>query len=114
MTNQDFDREGADWIAEMLSDDVGAFVPSEFCDLVIDTERQIREDTGDADMDHATMAERLMAIFEADPKLPTQTGAITPMLIFEVLHWEDEFRAMAGPPRTVRPSPPGWRPSSAF
>ena len=57
-------------------------------------------------MDHASMAERLMAIFEADPAVPTEAGTITARLIFEVLHWEDEFRAMAGMPRDVRPSPP--------
>ncbi|MGE3857408.1 MAG: hypothetical protein AB7G21_10685 [Dehalococcoidia bacterium] len=107
MTDRDLEREGADWIAEMISDQVGAFVPSEFCDLVLETERRVRAETGDEAMDHAAMAERLMAIFEADPAVPTEAGAINARLIFEVLHWEDEFRAMAGTPRTVRPSPPG-------
>ncbi len=107
MNNRDLEREGADWIAEMVSDQVGAFVPSEFCDLVLATERQVREDTGDESLDHAGMAERLMAIFEADASIPTEAGTITARLIFEVLHWEDEFRAMAGMPRSVRPSPPG-------
>ena len=102
MTNPDLEREGADWIAEMVSDEVGAFVPSEFCDLVLATERQIREESGDPEMDHATMALRLMAIFESDPTVPTQDGAISAMLIVEVLHWEDEFRAMSGVPRNVR------------
>ena len=107
MTNRDLEREGADWIAEMVSDQVGAFVPSEFCDLVLDTERRVRAETGDEAMDHASMSTRLMAIFDADPAVPTEAGTITAQLIFEVLHWEDEFRAMAGSPRTVRPSPPG-------
>ncbi|MDA0301801.1 MAG: hypothetical protein O2822_04680 [Chloroflexi bacterium] len=108
MTNPDLEREGADWIAEMVSDQVGAFVPSEFCDLVVATEREVRAETGDAEMDHATMAQRLMAIFEADPSVPTDVGTISTALVFEVLHWEDEFRAMAGAPRTVRPSPRDW------
>lgn len=107
MTDPDLEREGADWIAEMVSDQVGAFVPAEFCDLVLATERRVRDDTGDEAMDHASMAERLMAIFDADPTVPTEAGTIDARLIFEVLHWEDEFRAMAGTPRTVRPSPPG-------
>ena len=47
-----------------------------------------------------------ITIFEADPAVPTEAGTITARLIFEVLHWEDEFRAMAGMPRDVRPSPP--------
>ena len=54
------------------------------------------------------MAQRLMAIFEADPSVPTDVGTISTALVFEVLHWEDEFRAMAGAPRTVRPSPRDW------
>jgi hypothetical protein len=31
-----------------------------------------------------------------------KTGAITPNLVEEILHWEDECRAMAGNPRNVR------------
>lgn len=108
MTNPELEREGADWIAEMVSDQVGAFVPSEFCDLVLATEHRVREESGDPAIDHATMADRLMAIFATHPALPTQAGAISALLIFEVLHWEDEFRAMSGAPRQVRPSPPGW------
>lgn len=97
-------QEGADWIAEMLSDELGGFVPSELCDLVIITEEQVRTEADDPEMDHATMAKRLMAIFEADPEIPTQDGAVTEFVVLEILHWEDEFRAMAGSPRTVRRS----------
>lgn len=89
----------------MVSDEIGVFVPSEFCDLVFATERRVRDESGDPDMDHATMAQRLMAIFEADPTIPTQTGGISAMLVLEILHWEDEFRAMSGAPRNVRRSP---------
>jgi hypothetical protein len=55
-------------------------------------------------MDHVTMAKRVMAIFEDDPEVPTQEGAVSEFIIREILYWEDEFRTMAGSPRTVRPS----------
>lgn len=97
-------EEGADWIAEMVSEDLGGFVPAELCDLVIDAEIKIREETGDDEMDHASMAARIMAVFRADPEIPDNEHAINEFLLREILHWEDEFRAMAGAPRTVRPS----------
>ncbi|MEX1022550.1 MAG: hypothetical protein WD058_05330 [Dehalococcoidia bacterium] len=103
-----FDRktleEGADWIAEMVSDELGGFIPAELCDLVIETELKVRAETGDEDMDHASMTTRIMDIFRADPEVPTQEGAVSDYVVREILHWEDEFRAMAGAPRTVRPS----------
>ena len=97
-------QEGADWIAEMVSDDLASFIPSELCDLVMETEKRVREESGDHAIDHQTMAARLMAIFEADPDVPTQQGAVSEGLLREILQWEDEFLAMAGQPRTVRPS----------
>lgn len=97
-------QEGADWIAEMASDDLGGFIPAEFCDLVMEAEELIREESGDAEMDHATMAARMMARFEADPDVPMQHGKITAALITEILHWEDEFLYMAGHTRRVRQS----------
>lgn len=97
-------EEGADWIAEMVSEELGGFIPAELCDLVIETEIQIRVETSDEDMDHDSMAERIMEVFEADPSVPTQEGAVSVFIVREILHWEDEFRAMAGHPRTVRPS----------
>lgn len=97
-------EEGADWIAEMVSEELGGFVPSELCDLVILTEEKIREEVGDPEMDHASMAKRVMDIFKDDPEVPTQEGAVSEFIIREILHWEDEFRTMAGSPRTIRPS----------
>ena len=97
-------HEGADWIAEMVSDDLESFIPSELCDLVMETEERLREEAGDPAIDHRTMATRLMAIFEAEPDVPTQEGAISEGLLLEILQWEDEFRAMAGQPRNVRRS----------
>ncbi len=49
------------------------------------------------------MASKLIPVFEAEG-VPVKEGAVTPMLLEEILHWEDEFLAMAGEPRTVRSS----------
>ena len=97
-------EEGADWIAEMVSEELGGFIPAELCDLVIETELKIREETGDELMGHDEMTRRIMEIFRADPDIPTQEGAVSDFIVREILHWEDEFRAMAGHPREVRPS----------
>jgi len=97
-------EEGADWIAEMVSEELGGFIPSELCDLVIETELKIREESGDELMDHGTMTQKIMEIFRDDPDVPTQEGAVSDFIVREILHWEDEFRAMAGSPREVRPS----------
>ncbi len=97
-------EEGADWIAEMVTEELGGFIPSELCDLVIVTEEKIRTEVGDPEMDHASMAKRIMVVFEEDPEVPTQDGAVSEFIIREILHWEDEFRTMAGSPRTIRPS----------
>ncbi len=94
--------EGADWIAEMLSGELDSFVPSELCDIVMEAEQKVRDDTGDARMSHDEMAKRLMVIFEADPDIPTQEGAVSEYLVREILHWEDEFLVLAGSPRDVR------------
>ena len=94
--------EGADWIAEMLSAELESFVPSELCDIVMEAEQKVRDETGDQRMSHDEMARRLMATFEADPEIPTQEGAVSEYLVREILHWEDEFRVLAGAPRDVR------------
>lgn len=94
--------EGADWIAEMLSDELDSFVPSELCDIVMGAEQKVRDEASDPHMSHDEMAKRLMAIFEADPQIPTQEGAVSEYLVREILHWEDEFLTMAGVPRNVR------------
>ena len=94
--------EGADWIAEMLSAELESFVPSELCDIVMEAEQKVRDETGDQRMPHDEMAKRLMATFEADPEIPTQEGAVSEYLVREILHWEDEFLVLAGSPRDVR------------
>jgi len=108
MVDENIEQEGADWVAAMISDQFESFVPSMFCDMVFATERQIRADSGDAAMDHATMTDRLMEAFIEDPDVPTDNGAVMPNLIFEILHWEDQFRSMAGQERNLRP-PTGQR-----
>jgi hypothetical protein len=95
-------EEGADWIAEMVSEELGGFIPAELCDLVIETELKIRAETGDETMDHESMTARIMDVFREDPEVPTQEGAVSDFVVREILHWEDEFRAMAGEPRTLR------------
>ena len=102
-----FDRklaeEGADWIAEMVSEDLGGFIPAELIDLVMELEVKLRDEHADPEMDHQAMAERLLPLIEAEG-VPTQTGGVSHHLLVEILHWEDEFLAMAGHPRTVRAS----------
>ncbi len=104
MVDPSIAREGADWIAEMVSEELGGFIPSELCDLVMETEHEIRTETNDHEMDHSSMARRIMEVFESDEEIPTQEGAVTVYVVIEILHWEDEFLAMAGHPRNVRPS----------
>jgi hypothetical protein len=94
-------QEGADWIAEMVSEDLGGFVPSELIDLVMEFESKVRNETGDHEMDHQSMVNRLVPLLEEDG-VPMKDGAVTPHLLGEILHWEDEFLAMAGHPRNVR------------
>lgn len=100
--NEQLLEEGADWIAEMLSTEMGGFIPAELCDLVIQAEAQIRVDLNDPLMDHQTMAAHVMKELEKDPYIPTGEGKVSEFIIAEILHWEDEFRAMAGHPRYVR------------
>jgi hypothetical protein len=96
-------QEGADWIAEMVSDDLGGFIPAELIDMVMELEVTIRAERSDPELDHRTVAELMMPMMEAEG-IPTQQGGVTSQLLYEILHWEDEFLAMAGRPRTVRPS----------
>jgi hypothetical protein len=94
-------QEGADWIAEMVSEDLGGFVPAELIDLIMEFEGKVRAETNDAELDHQTMVTRLVPMLEEDG-VPMKEGAVTPSLIGEILHWEDEFLSMAGHPRKIR------------
>lgn len=94
-------QEGADWIAEMVSEDLGGFVPAELIDLIMEFEGKVREETKDPELDHQSMVNRLVPMLEEDG-VPMKEGAVTPSLIAEILHWEDEFLSMAGHPRKIR------------
>jgi len=94
-------EEGADWIAEMVSEDLGGFIPAELVDLIMEFETQIRTSENDPEMNHATMTEKLIPLLDAEG-VPLKEGALTPSVIAEILFWEDEFYAMAGQTRKIR------------
>jgi len=94
--------ECANWVAEQLSEEFGGFIAAEVIDAVLEFEVEIRLAHADPQMDHATMAGHLLdRLHEEGAPTHERWGVTTPLLI-EVLHWEDEFRALAGRPRSVR------------
>ena len=95
--------ECADWVAEQMTEEFGGFIAAELIDLVIEEEEKIRIEHDDPLMDHRTMSERLMAPLEEEG-VPIKKGAVSRELVEEILHWEDEFRGLAGQARNVRPS----------
>jgi hypothetical protein len=99
--NKKLSEEGADWIAEMVSEDLGGFVPAELVDLIMEFEIQIRTSENDPEMGHKMMTEKLIPLLEAEG-VPLKEGALTPGVIEEILFWEDEFYAMAGQTRKIR------------
>lgn len=107
MSMESLDRalleEGANWIAEMISDDFNGFVPAELIDLLMELEQKIRVESNDPQMDHWTMAERMIPVLEGEG-VPTEQGGFTAEVLYEIFHWEDQFLDMAGFPRDVRPS----------
>ena len=96
-------QEGADWIAEQVSEDLGGFIPSELVDRIMELEVEVRAKHDDPDIDHKTMTGYLITLL-TEEGVPVKEGAVTPMLVEEILHWEDEFRGLAGVVRNVRPS----------
>jgi hypothetical protein len=95
--------ECADWIAEQLTEELGGFIAAELIDVVMENEEKLRVELDDELMDHKAMSERLMAPLEEEG-VPIKTGGVTRELVEEILHWEDEFRGLAGYPRNVRRS----------
>ncbi len=95
-------EEGANWIAEQVSEDLGGFVPAELVDLMMELEHAVRSELGDPGLDHAAMSLHLVERFEGEG-VPMKVGALTREVLLELLHWEDEFLALAGYPRQVRP-----------
>ena len=98
-------EEGANWIAEQVSEELGGFVPAELVDLMMELERAVRAEFDDPAMDHAAMSLHLVERFEGEG-IPVKAGALTREVLVELLHWEDEFLSLAGYARQVRPSPP--------
>lgn len=97
-------EECANWIAEQLTDEFGGFVSAEMIDAIFEFEVILRNEHNDAAMDHRTMADRLLVRLEAEGAPVGERWGVTSHLLVEILHWEDEFRALANQPRDVRPS----------
>ncbi len=101
--------ECANWVAEQLSEEFGGFIAAEVVDAVLEFEADIRVAEDDPGMDHAAMAERLLARLAEEGAPTDQQWGVTPHLLMEILFWEDEFRGLAGRPRRVRPHAGGPR-----
>ena len=95
--------ECADWVAEQLMEEFGGFLAPELVELIMEHEATVRAEAGDAEIDHHSMAERLMPRLEEEG-VPVKPGGVTRELVQEILHWEDEFLGLAGHPRSVRGS----------
>lgn len=94
-------HECADWVAEELSEELGGFISSELVDLIMELESAVRVELDDPELDHRSMSHQLMPrLVEAGA--PVKTGGVTRELVEEILHWEDEARAMAGHTRKIR------------
>ena len=100
--DQKLAAECADWIAEQLIEEFGGFMSAEFVDAVIEYEQEIRVAHSDPEMDHHTMMGHLVERLKAEGAPVGGYGGVTPELITEVLHYEDEFLGYAGQPRKIR------------
>ncbi len=98
--------ECANWVAEQLSEEFGGFIAAEVVDAVLEFEVEIRIEHGDAGMDHASMAGHLLERLREDGAPTDERWGMTTQLLVEILHWEDEFRGLAGRARAVRPHSP--------
>jgi len=94
--------EGADWIAEQLTQEYGGFISAEVIDAIMEFEFDIREATGDPLLPHAVMATHLLEKLAAEGVPVGVWGGVNEVLLQEILHLEDEFLALAGHPRTIR------------
>ena len=95
--------ECSNWVAEQLSEEFGGFIAAEVVDAVLEFEADIRLEENDLGMDHTLMAERLLEKLAAEGAPTDQRWGVSTHLLVEILFWEDEFRALAGRPRQVRP-----------
>jgi hypothetical protein len=94
--------EGADWIAEQLTEEYGGFIAAEVIDAIMSFEIEIREEFNDPMLPHATMATHLLEKLAAEGAPVGVWGGVNEVLLQEILHLEDEFLAMAGHPRQIR------------
>jgi hypothetical protein len=97
-------EECSNWVAEQLSDEYGGFIAAEMIDAVLEFEVDIRVEHQDHEMDHVSMAGHLLEKLGEEGAPVDNRWGVTPQLLVEILHWEDEFRGLAGQARTVRPS----------
>ena len=97
-------EECSNWIAEQLSEEFGGFIAAEMIDAVLEFEVELRLTNADPGMDHVTMAGHLVERLREEGAPTENRWGLTPQLLVEILHWEDEFRGLAGVPRSVRPS----------
>ena len=104
--NEKLAEECANWVAEQLSEELGGFIAAELIDAVLEFEVEIRLAHQDGEMDHQTMAGHLLTRLGEEGAAVDNRWGVTPQLLVEILHWEDEFRGLAGQARTVRPHRP--------
>lgn len=95
-------QECANWIAGQLTEEFGGFIAAEVIDGILELEQEIRDEDSDPQMDHQTMATRLLERLAADGIPVGGYGQMNEQLTVEILHWEDEFLGLAGQPRTTR------------
>ena len=93
--------EGADWIAEQLTEEYGGFISAEVIDAIMTFEVEIREQQGDPLLPHVVMAGHLLERLAAEGAPVGVWGGMNETLVREILHLEDEFLALAGHPRTI-------------
>ncbi len=99
--------ECSNWVAEQLSEEFGGFIAAEVVDAVLEFEADIRIAEDAPEMDHASMADRLLARLAEEGAPTDQRWGVTTHLLIEILYWEDEFRTLAGRPRRIRPHAAG-------
>ncbi len=94
--------EGADWIAEQLTQEYGGFIAAEIIDAIMSMEVEIREQYADPLLPHEVMAGHLLERLAAEGAPVGVWGGVNVALLREILHLEDEFLHLAGHPRTIR------------
>jgi len=100
-------EECANWVAEQLAEEYGGFIAAEMIDAVLEFEVEIRVAQQDPEMDHQTMAGLLLTRLGEEGAAVDNRFGVTPQLVLEILHWEDDFRGLAGHARKVRPHSTG-------